>query len=59
MVEDLESAAEAFRYVDTESSDWCRALRLVKLIFVIRSALLVRRPVNYDHDEAVGSQGPR
>jgi hypothetical protein len=32
-----------FRYVDIESSDWCRALRLVKLIFTIRSALLVRR----------------
>jgi hypothetical protein len=28
------SAAEAFRYVDIESSDWCRALRLVKLIFI-------------------------
>jgi hypothetical protein len=57
VVEDLEPAAEAFRYVDIESSDWCRALRLVKLIFAIRSALLVRRSVNYDHDEAVGKSG--
>jgi hypothetical protein len=53
------SAAEAFRYVDIESSDWCRALRLVKLIFISDLHCFSSGPVNHDQDEAVGSQGPR
>jgi hypothetical protein len=33
-VDDLDQLQKLFRYVDIESSDWCRALRLVKLIFM-------------------------
>ena len=59
-MDDLDQLQKLFRYVDIESSDWCRALRLVKLIFMSDLHCFCRRgPVNHDQDEAVGSQGPR